>query len=205
MKQLLKLIGSFVVNGNPKFELDNALVDFERNLIVATDTRQAIRVSIPPDTAKNCSGKHLVAKKVLKAVEGLCAKDDTLSFEDNCLVAGRHKISVNTVHDPFKYPDHDRIYDFEFYDVFSTDEIMQLDFELTHLNTHIDAWRLAPLMEYTGPSQYHVYFKAQENGNPGMAKIVAFDADRSMIFEAMYMAVEFKPRQPSLFDIESAA
>lgn len=204
-KKLLKLIGSFVDQGNPKLELNNALVDFDDNIIVATDTRMIIRVPLHEGEVEDCRGKYLLNKKVLKAAEGIADKDGQYSFEDNALILGYNHLSVDTVKEEFSYPDHAKIFQVDWDDSFKVDSIEQIDFELTHLDTHINGADMNAAVEYATASYYHIYYKAQLKEDPGMVMIKAFDSANTLLYQALYMGVQFIPKRPTLFDHSSAA
>jgi hypothetical protein len=199
-KKLLTLISTFVDSKNPKLELNYALVDFENNVVVATDTRRIIKANLGDVHVEGCSGTHLVHKKILGAICTMSTNDTVYSFMDNCIVLdGFTSISLSNANFEFKYPNFNDILDTQFDDVITLGSLEFVDFELTHLDTHINVTHLFPAIEHSQSNDFHVHYKKQTQGEQGKAKIVAFSDDGEIIYQALYMGVLFKPQHPTLF------
>ena len=202
-KKLLKLMHAFIDTNNPKRELNFALVDFDDRIIVATDSRRIIKVNIPHDNIQNCHGKHLVHKKIISAMEKLADKDGDYSFQNNNIVIDGNKVSIDAYLHEFHYPDHDRIFGVKTDDSFTLDHLNQIDFELTHLNCHINNSYIVPLKAYGAESGFSVWYRSQTIDNAGIVRIQHND-ENHIVFDAIIMGEEFKPQYVNLFNYNKA-
>ena len=197
-KQLLKFLHGFVDTLNPKHELNFAYVDFDNRKIVATNTRMLISINIPFDMMENCSGTFFLHKKVLKAMESISEKEGDYEFKDNCLELDHVKISVDSVQndysDSWKFPDYEKILNGTKYEEsFVTEDISQLDFELSKCDAFINSSYINKIQELVDIPNFEIFYNKQNGKDKvGQVKIVANDST-SILFEVVYMGEYFVP------------
>lgn len=206
-KNDLKLIGSCIASGNPKVELNYALVSSDG--IYATDSRKAIHFNVP---MLGCEDM-LVHKKVLHGFVSTLDKDDEATIDGfGFLRNGLIKMSCDTFeHDDPKFPDMERILSEKLEYGFEINDISDLHFELTQRECYIDEYLLNPFIELTNCNKYVVSFNKQKvDGNltdTGRVKIIGlYDTEEEtdlVKFTAMIMGREFKTqvKEQLLLDI----
>lgn len=165
-KKDLKLIGEFIDKGNPKIELNYALVG--RGGVYATDTRKTIKFY---DASLNFEDV-LVHKKILNGFCGVMGKDDIAKIIKDTIFCNIVKMSLDTAEFEFKYPDMN-IIDIELPNHFQLNNIRDILFELTQRYCFVEFSSLYPLIAHDGGNLYDIFYKPQDNGNNGIVKIVA--------------------------------
>lgn len=196
-KNDFNLIHAFIAKGNPKFELNYALVSDDG--IYATDTRKAIKYHIP---MLGCEDM-LASKIVIKSVATSLDKDGSGSIgADGVVVLNDfEQISLDNRLGNFKFPDLQRIIldtKLEYY--FELNTIDDIHFELTQKECFIDDVHLIPIISYADCNKYKIFFNKQkgeaDTTNTGMVKIVGIhnvdDEVDAIKFEAVIMGREFK-------------
>ncbi len=173
-KKDFKLIGAFVDKGNPKEELNFALL--RDGGFVATDTRRVIEFRV-----HGLKCEHMLAhKKVLKLVEGLLKKDDIVkissvgSVEHNSVSVSLNTANLNHFDKgEFEYPDVQKTLDIKLPHYFKLEKLDDIVFELSQQNCFIESSMLYPLMEHGDADWYEVFYKSQGENDSGMVKIIA--------------------------------
>ena len=173
-KKDFKLIGEFVDKGNPKDELNFALL--RDGGFVATDTRRLIDFRLHDFKCDPI----LVHKKVLKLVEGFVGKDDIVKVSSvGSVENGSVSISLSSANldafdkGEFKYPDTQKLLDVELPQHFKLDKLNDIVFELSQQNCFIEGSMLYPLIEHGDADWYEVFYKPQNGTDSGMVKIIA--------------------------------
>lgn len=197
-KQIIKFLSKFIDKDNPKLELNYAYVDFDNRKIVATNTRMLVEINIPFDMMENCSGTYFLNKKVLKAMESMADKETDYEFEDNSIIMYHEKVSVDTVcseyTDSWQFPNYEKILnDTKYDDSFQTENISQLDFELSKLDVFINGSYLNYIIELDDIPNYEIFYNKQDGKDKvAQTKIVANDSN-SILFQVVFMGEYFVP------------
>lgn len=173
-KKDFKLIGAFVDKGNPKEELNFALIG--NGAIVATDTRRVISFNVPDLVFEPI----LSYKRVLKLVEQLMGKDDFVSISSvGSVDVGFISLPLSNANldvfekGEFKYPDMANVLEKKLAFHFKLDSLKDIVFELSQKNCFIESAYLYPLMEHDDADWYEVFYDVQDGETSGMVRIIA--------------------------------
>ena len=198
-KKDLKLIGEFVDKGNPKEELNFALLI--SGAVFAADTRKVIKFNLPELKCEDM----LAHKKMLKLIEGFIGKNNEVKIMSTGHVdIGHVSLSLNNANlDVFK--DGEFIYPLEsmlkaidrsYSGHFQIDSLDNVLFELTQKYCFIEFVQLYPLVSHAGGDFYDVFFNPQSEESSGMVKIVAHRKDEELgdrqIYTVVIMGKNFK-------------
>jgi len=203
-KNEFRLLESMIDNKSYKRELAYAKIDFNSMEIVGTDTRRAIKIKLRENEVYMCSGVHYMHKKILKAFTQLMSNDIEYKFENNHLVVGDEILQLNTLGDKvgFNYPKLELEYKYD--TEYISSNIMYIDFDTTHNNTHINSEAFKTLQEFGDAKEYIVKTKAQVKDVAGLVKIIGRVEDEDYVlvtrFEVLLMGLVYIPPQPTLFD-----
>ncbi len=173
-KKDFKLIGAFVDKGNPKEELNFALL--RDGGFVATDTRRVISFNLQ---GLQCE-PILTHKRVLNLVEKLMSKDDFVKISSVGTVdVGFISMSLSNANldvfekGEFKFPEMGNVLDKKLDHHFKLDSLKDIVFELSQKNCFIESAYLYPLMEHDDADWYEVFYNVQDGETSGMVKIIA--------------------------------
>lgn len=209
-KNEFQLIADAVDTKNPKRELNYAYIDFHDNCIYATDTRKLVIIQLREDEIENCYGTHYLHRKILKAMITFMSKEKEINYKfvDNHLIVDDMKFKLDTeyVYDEkykLKYPNMRENLPHRYSTSYTTEDLMYVDFDTTHNNTHINSDMFKGVQEYGDAVNYKVSSIPQNNSiegkRVGMVKIEGFK-ENQLRFTTVLMGIEYKPQDPTLFD-----
>jgi len=205
-KNEFKLVEDAIASKNPKREINYAYIDFNDNCIYSTDTRKMVIINLNEDEVENCFGTHYLHKKILKAMITFMSKEKEVSykFEDNHLIVDDMKFKLDTeyVYDEkykLKYPQINEQLIKHYEQHFNTEDLMYIDFDMTHRNTHINSDMFKAMQEYGDASKYKISSIPQRDREVGMVRIDGYK-DNKLRFTQILMGIEYKPQDPTLFD-----
>lgn len=198
-KKDLKLIGEFIDKGNPKPELNFALLT--SGAVFATDARKVIKFNLPEFKCEDM----LAHKKMLKLVESFIGKNDEVKIMSTGHVdIGHASLSLNNANlevfkdGEFEYPLESMLKPISrsYGGHFQIDTLDNVLFELTQKYCFIEFAYLYPLMSHAGGDFYDVFFDPQSEESSGMVKIVANKKDEELgdkqIYTVIIMGKNFK-------------
>ncbi len=105
----IKKISSAIDSGNPKFELNGALIDIQEGFLnlVATDTRRLAVVRLENQIEDNFS--LIIPKKAISEIQKLFFDDIEMFYDQNTLIAKSNNFQFFTKLINGKFPDYERI------------------------------------------------------------------------------------------------
>jgi hypothetical protein len=213
-KQDMRLVEDCIDTKNQKQELNYALFDFNKNIVIASNTKVLIEFKLNEDDVDGCSGLHYVHKKYLKLIIGMMKNDVDYKFNNNCISAGGARFTLdnqpNDDHsEPFDFPlenldkylREDDEYDF------TLDSIEILEYDAAINNAFVLPKNLLGVQEHGNAQKFGIKITPQRDvkvgektkTDVGSVKVVGIKSDM-VRFTFVAVGIEYKAPVPTLFN-----